>query len=149
MYVEFWPSTHDGITPECSWWQLQHLKGNSLGKGAHVLAAPCLSFYWWGPSSEPHVPPHWHLYTSAGSSSSTMTKQQILVRMDPNNCMCLLFVTSMAFLCKDNFFLWIFSMMLWNCEKEQEAERTCRDKASFSSEQFWPWSVTSFLGIIV
>lgn len=42
------------------------------------------------------------------------------------------FLTSMAFLYKETFFLWIFSMMLWNYEREQrETGRPLRDRSSF------------------
>lgn len=86
------------------------------GKRWETVVAPCLSFWCRRLSSEPYDPLHRLLYTSAGSSSSTVTKQQILVKKDPNNATGMLFLTSMAFLYKDSFFLWIFSMMLWNCE---------------------------------
>lgn len=144
------PSTHDRFTPECSWWQLQHLKGNNLGKGAHVLAAPCLSFWWWGPSSELHVQPHWHLYISAGSSFSTMTKQQILVRMGlivvhvPAVCYLYgLFKQRQLFpvnLLHDALELWEGT----RSRKNMQAQSFLQQWA-----QFWPWNVTSFLGIIV
>lgn len=40
------------------------------------------------------------------------------------------FLTSMAFLYKETFFLWIFSMMLWNYEREQQEEHSGADLPS-------------------